>query len=91
MIDSLRPFLSRVLAPVITAFVMWLLHLGIDLGPDASAHLTEYATVIAIALFSVLNGVIHRLIDKKVNPGDTASSHLAVEAKEAATEAKERR
>lgn len=83
--DALRPYISRILAPIITAFIMWLLNKGIDLGPDAAAHLTEYGTVGLLAVFALLNGVIHKTIDKRLNPGDAASSHIAHEERKEST------
>ncbi|HXG69473.1 MAG TPA: hypothetical protein VNJ04_02550 [Gemmatimonadaceae bacterium] len=78
MLDALRPFFSRLIAPAITALLAILAtKFGIDFGADAAQHLTAYATVIAFAVFTAVNGVFHRVIDKKVNPGDAASSHLA--------------
>lgn len=82
MIDSLRPFLSRVLAPLITAALAWVaMHWGMDFGTDAAGHITEYAVVILVGLMQLVNGLIHRSIDKKVNPVDAASAPLAVAGK----------
>lgn len=84
MLSMLRPFLSRIISPFIASVVALLALKGIDLGQDATGHLTEYAVVILIAGMQLLNGPIHKLIDKKVNPGDAASSHLAVVEKKQA-------
>lgn len=84
--DSLRPFLSRFLASLFATLITWLLSRGIDLGKDAAGQLTEVATTLLIGAFTLFYGVLHRTIDKKVNPGDAASSHLAtVEKAEAVT------
>jgi ABC-type transport system involved in cytochrome bd biosynthesis fused ATPase/permease subunit len=82
MIDALRPFLSRILAPAITALLGILaVKFGLDFGADAAGHLTEYAVVIVVAVMQLANGLIHRSIDKKVNPADAASSQIAAIAK----------
>lgn len=80
MLDALRPFISRMVAPAITALLAILAtKFGLDFGADAAQHLTAYATVITFAIFTAFNGVFHRMIDKKVNPRDAASSHIAAE------------
>ncbi len=83
--NSLRPFLSRALASVIATLITWLLSKGIDVGKDAAGQLTEVATTVLIGAFTLFYGVIHRTIDKKVNPGAAASSTLATREKSEAT------
>ena len=80
--NTLRPFLSRIIASLVTVLITWLLSKGIDLGADAQGHLTEAGTALAIGGFTLIYGLIHRSIDKKVNPGDAASSHLAAVEKD---------
>ena len=73
--DSLRPFLSRVIAGLVASGAAYLqTKYGIVLDPDTKANLV----VGALATFSVLYPIGHRLIDKKINPGDAASKHMAV-------------
>lgn len=80
--DALRPILSRVIAPFITMFIAWLtLKWGIDLGSDAAVKLTDGAVVLLMALFTALNGLIHKFIDKYLNPADAATVALAAEGK----------
>ena len=82
MIDSLRPFLSRVLGPLITGALTWMaLHWGVDFGTDAAGHITEYAVVVLVAVMQLVNGLVHRTIDKKVNPVDAATTPLAAAGK----------
>lgn len=82
MLDALRPFLSRILAPIITALLGILaVKFGLDFGADAAGHITEYAVVIVVAVMQLANGVIHRGIDKQVNPVDAASAPLAAAGK----------
>jgi hypothetical protein len=76
--NFLRPFISRVIAPFIAAIIGFLASKGLDLGEDATERLTEFSTWLVFALLLAANGVIHRLIDKKVNKGDAAVPELAV-------------
>lgn len=82
MIDALRPFISRILAPFITAALAWgAIHWGLNFGDDAAGHITEYAVVVLIAVMQAVTGIGHRVIDKKVNPVDAATAPLAAAGK----------
>lgn len=84
MLNALRPFISRMISPLIASLLAFLAVKGIQLPEDASGHLTEYAVIVLIALMQMLNGPIHKLIDKKANPGDAAATSIAaIEKKEA--------
>lgn len=72
MIDSLRPFLSRLIAPFVAAGTGWLFH--------RTGIVVDDATVTSAIVLGAY-GIAHKVLDKKLNPGDTASSHLAVESK----------
>jgi uncharacterized membrane protein (DUF441 family) len=79
--DLLRPYLSRLIAAALAGLVTWLAGKGIALD-DTSVHtLTEAGVVVALTVFQALYAIIHRTIDKKVNPGDAASSHIAAASK----------
>jgi uncharacterized membrane protein len=76
MIDTLRPFASRIIASIVAAFASYLLiHYGVTLDADTQVGLQS----VAFAIFGVVYGVLHKLLDKNVNPSDSASAHLAVE------------
>lgn len=78
MLDTLRPFISRLIAPFITAALGFLaVRFGLNFGEDAGGHITEYSVVLFIGLAQFINGAVHKAIDKKVNPGDAASATLA--------------
>lgn len=85
-IDSLRPFLSRVIAALVSTLATWLLvHYGIDLD-DATRHqLVDAIVGIIIPTFTVAYALAHKTLDKKLNPADSASKHLAVEGKAEST------
>lgn len=78
MLDTLRPFISRLIAPFITAALGFVaVRFGLVFGEDAGGHITEYTVVLLIGLAQLVNGAVHKAIDKKANPGDAASAHLA--------------
>lgn len=68
----MRVFISRIIAPVIAALVGWLTSIGLDLDPGFGPALTEATTWLILAIFGAIYGIVHRLIDKKLNPGDVA-------------------
>lgn len=77
MPDSLRPYLARLLAAVVPALIGWLCgKLGVKLDPTVVAELNT-ATV-ALLLY----GISHTTLNKKMNPGDAASSKLAAVEKQ---------
>lgn len=79
MLDSLRPYIARILAAAIAAGIG---ALATKLGIDAtSVDQTALATSVGSFLTLVIYAVVHKLIDKKVNPADSASTHLAVQGK----------
>lgn len=73
MFDFLRPFVSRVAAAGVGVGLGWVAtKTGVTVNtPEIAGQLTTFITLAGYA-------VAHRVIDKKVNPGDAASSHLAV-------------
>jgi small basic protein len=73
--DAIRPFLSRIIAGWIAALIVFLnAKFGVTLDGDTQAAILT----LGLGLFSTIYSIAHRLIDKKLNPGDAASSHLAV-------------
>lgn len=79
MLDSLRPYLSRIISALITSGLGYLAtRFGMKLeSTDAVALAGSVGTFVTLVVFSVL----HKLIDKKVNPADAASAHIAVDSK----------
>lgn len=76
--DFLRPFASRILASLIAAIAAYLAQRwGITLDADTQAGLLS----VTLGIFGVVYGLVHRVLDKSVNPGDAASSHMAVQEK----------
>jgi hypothetical protein len=79
MPTALTPYISRISAALIALAVTWLAAKGINLDAETQSNLKD---LIETAIFVVVYAVSHRTIDKKANPGDTASSHLAKVAKQ---------
>jgi uncharacterized membrane protein (DUF441 family) len=76
--DALRPFFSRIAAALVAFVVTWLTAKGIDLDQDAQSNLRQ---LIETTIYIIVYAISHRVIDKRVNPGDAASSHLATSEK----------
>lgn len=72
--DSLRPYLARLVAGWVATLAVYLeTRYQIILDPNTKAALVTGA----VGIFGTVYPIVHRLIDKIVNPGDAASSHLA--------------
>lgn len=69
MFDLLKPFLSRIAGSIAGAIVAFL-----SAHEIAVLSQNDVATIVAFILvvFQVVYAIVHRLIDKKVNPTDSA-------------------
>ncbi len=73
MLDSLRPFVSRVVGAFVGALAGILsTKLGIQVDPSTQASIT---TAVVVGAY----GVAHKALDKRINPTDSASKRLAVQ------------
>jgi hypothetical protein len=73
MLDSLRPFVSRVVGAVVGALAGIIsTKLGIQVDPSTQASIT---TAVVVGAY----GVAHKALDKRINPSDSASKRLAVQ------------
>ena len=86
MIDFLRPFLSRIIGSFVAGFIVSLAAKGIDIDPETASAVTTASVGILLAAFTALYSVIHRVIDKKLNPGDAAAKSIVVNEKYEAEE-----
>ena len=89
--DSLRPFLSRWIGSLVGVGAAWLVaKYGFNVNQQTQHDIAEVLVLLITTL--VVRDSTHRAIDKKVNPGDAASMHLAVveKAESAAIKADER-
>lgn len=86
MLNFLRPILSRLIGAWVGALAIWLsTRYGVVLDESQQAQIIGGAVAVLYGIGQTMYAISHRLTDKRVNPGDAASSHLAaVEAVEAA-------
>lgn len=83
MLAFIRVFLSRVLAPLIASFAAWVaVRFGVDIDAANQQQLIESIIVWVLTIFTVVYGIAHKLIDRKLNPGDAASTTLAESEKD---------
>lgn len=78
----LRPYVSRFIAALVASMSGWLTQkAGIGIDADTQAAFVQIGVFVMLLIY----GLVHRLLDRWLNPGDAASSHLAkVEAVETA-------
>lgn len=78
MLDAIRPFLARIVASLIVALAGWLTtHWGVDFTGLDSKELAENLVEWMLPLLLVVYSLVHRVLNKWINPGDAASGHLA--------------
>ena|SRR5438046_511088 len=80
----LRPFLAALLMVPLLSLAGWATAHGIDITDEQVHKAVDYLCEVAIPVLAGLAVITRRLIDKKANPANTASSHLAVDGKFAA-------
>lgn len=79
--DSYRPFIAKVVAPLIGALVTILNKKYGLVFSDADVQ-QAVGPVVDLIIFAISTGVSAVTINKKVNPGNAASAHLAGMEKE---------
>lgn len=75
----LRLFAARVIAGFVATFVVWLSTKHINIDHETQQQLVDGLVTWSLGIFSVFYPVVHKLIDRWLNPGDAASTHLAHE------------
>lgn len=78
----MREIISRLVSPFVAMFVVFLASRGLNVGPDFEAALNELVWWLLMASGVAGSGALHKLIDRKVNPMDSASP-AAVAVREA--------
>lgn len=74
--DTWRPFIAKFLAPLIGFVATLLKHkLGIEFSDAETSQVLTSLTDLVV--FSISTGVAAVFVNKQVNPGNAASSHLA--------------
>lgn len=78
MIDALRPFLAAILSIPLRMLAGWLAAHGYAEITGEQIDKAVYALLVWILpVLSALGIIFRRLVDKKANPGNAASSHVA--------------
>lgn len=74
----MQVFLARILAAWIAGLAGWLMvKFGIAITPEDQANFVTHLVGIVIPAMTTIYAIIHKMVSKKLNPGDAASSHLA--------------
>lgn len=85
--DALRPFIAKLLGPIFGAiiggFILWLkVRWGIHVDLDNAQVSALADQLVNLVIVMISTGISSVFVNKKVNPGNAASSHLAAEEKE---------
>lgn len=75
----MRAVIARIAAAIVAALLTWAAGMipGFEVTEDTRAALTEGVTLIGLALWGILYGLTHRLINRQINPADVASPEKA--------------
>lgn len=72
-IDPMRAIISRVAAAIVAVLLTFFAGtLGVEVSPAVHDSLVEGVTLLGLGLWGVLYALLHRLIDRKINPADVA-------------------
>lgn len=73
--DLMRTIIGRIAAVVAATITTWLISfLGVGISEQGTAELTEALTLIGVLVWGLIYAVVHKLIDRKVNPMDVAKT-----------------
>lgn len=82
--DIIRPYLARVLAAPIAALCAWLLmHWQVNITTDTQAQLVTALVAFILPFFGIVYAIVHKILDKWINPADAATTTLAAQGKAA--------
>jgi ATP/ADP translocase len=89
MMDFLRPFLSRIISALVAGVATFALaHWQVNIPDETQHQFADSLTALLMPFFAIINSVVHKVLDKWINPGDSASKHLAVVEKRESKELK---
>lgn len=72
-LDPMRAIISRVAAAIVAVLLTFFAGtLGVEVSPAVHDSLVEGVTMLGLGLWGVLYALLHRLIDRKINPADVA-------------------
>lgn len=70
----MRAIIGRVVAVLAGAIITFLTGtLGLPVSDAAAGYLTEALTALGMGVWLIAYAVVHKLINRKINPGDTAA------------------
>lgn len=69
----LKPYLSRVIGTLIAGFIAWLAGKNINVDGDTAQQATAAIVGLALGVFGLLYGFLHKIFDKIFNPSDSAA------------------
>jgi len=76
--SAIRVMLARLVASGVGAFCAWLTaKYGFNIDAETQGHITSAAVGLLLAAAMIPYGVVHKLLDRWLNPGDAASATLA--------------
>lgn len=79
--DFLRPFLSALIMIPLLALAGWATAHGITITDDQVHKAVDYLCEVGFPLLAGLAVIIRRVVDKKANPDNAASTHAAAAGK----------
>lgn len=81
MLNALRPFLAALLMIPLLSLAGYATAHGIEITDTQVHKAVDYTLEFAFPVLAGLSVIVRRAIDKKTNPGNAASSHLATALK----------
>lgn len=73
----MRAIFSRIAAAIVAVFLTFVAGtLGIEVSPAVHDSLVEGVTLLGLGIWGVLYALLHRLIDRRINPSDAAKHPL---------------
>ena len=75
----LRPFLAAILMAPLMSLAGWATAQGFEVTNEQVAQAVDYILTVGIPVLASLAVILRRFIDKKANPANTASGHLATQ------------
>ncbi len=71
--NVLRPLIARAVAAIVAAFATWFVSMtGVPLTTDAQTGLADGLTVIGVGFALLAYSAVHKTINRRVNPVDSA-------------------
>lgn len=76
-LEFVQTWLARALAAWVAGLAGWLaVRFGFDFSSDQQKALVEHLVGIIVPLVLTVYSILHKSLNKRINPGDAASTHL---------------